>query len=141
MLTNAEAFANIEAILTKNGTIARFEEENGPITGRMMVDLGQVPSTLASQVDTSGEAVYVFRGSFDFYNTTVGVALDVKTKTPKSGVWEEEQKLGAYQVSKEWVHYFIAVVLAGIDDEGRFGVPVYCFVNDTASFEVYPTQE
>ena len=138
MLANLKAFQDMERMLTEDGTIAQFEQENGPITGRMMIDLGQVPSTLADQVDLSGDSVVVFRGSFDFYQTTVGVALDVKTKKPVSGIWEEEQKLAAYQVPEEWVRYFLAVLLQGIDEEGRFGVPIFCFVNDTASFEVYP---
>ncbi|MBR2790610.1 MAG: hypothetical protein IKD70_08400 [Eggerthellaceae bacterium] len=137
MLTNLKAFQEVEQMLVENGTIAAFEAENGPITGRMLIELGQVPSTLADQVDLSGDVV-VFRGSFDFYNSTVGVAMDVKTKKAKSGVWEEEQKLGAYQVPEEWVRYFLAVLLEGIGDDGSYGVPIFCFVNEDASFEVYP---
>ena len=141
MLTNLKAFQEVEQTLIDDGTIAAFEAENGPITGRMLIDLGTVPSTLADKVDLSGESVHVFRGSFDFYQTTVGIALDVKTKKPVSGVWEEEQKLAAYQVPEEWVRYFLAVLMQGIGDEGRFGVPIFCFVNDSASFEVYPSLE
>lgn len=141
MLSNLKAFQDVERMLVEDGTIAAFEEENGPITGRMLIDEGQVPSTLADQVDLSGESVRVFRGSFDFYNSTVGIALDVKTKKPVSGVWEEEQKLAAYQVPEEWIRYFLAVLLEGIDEDGSYGLPIFCFVNDNASFEVYPARE
>ena len=139
MLTNLKAFQEVEQMLVENGTIAAFEAENGPITGRMLIELGEVPSTLADQVDLSDGAV-VFRGSFDFFNSTVGVAMDVKTKKPKTGVWEEEQKLGAYQVPAEYVRYFLAVLLEGIGEDGSYGVPICCFMNDDASFEVYPAR-
>lgn len=139
MLTDKAAFDAVEQLLTENGTIAQFEAENGPVTGRMLVDLGEIPSTLRDEVQTDDNTV-IFRGSFDFCNSAVGIALNVKTLKPMSRVWMEEQKLGAYQVSEEFVRYFLAVLVDGIHD-GTYSVPIYCFLNDTASFEVYPSAE
>ena len=136
MLANAEMFAGVENMLRENGTIAQFEADNGEITGRMLIDFGEIPSTLASAVDID-ENTLIYRGSFDFCNSCVGVAIDRATLKAKSQVWIEEQKLGAYQPSPEYVRYFMDVLKDGLAS-GIFGGPICAFLNDKASFEVYP---
>ena len=136
MLTDAKQFAEVEEMLRENGTIAAFEAEHGEITGRMFIDYGPVPSTLTDSV-TIDENTAIFRGSFDFCNSTVGVAMDLATGKPKTDVWVEEQKLGAYRPNRHWVEYFLAVLADGYAD-GAFAVPVFAFVNDSAGFEIYP---
>ena len=138
MLSNPQAFAEVERMLTEDGTIERFEAEHGPVTGRMMIDVGQVPSPLKDRVEL-GSDVVVFTGTFDFLHSAVGVAVDVRAGQPKSGVWVEEQKTGAYQPGKQWVDYFMSVLMDGIRD-GAYRVPIYAFINDNASFEVYPAE-
>lgn len=38
MLMDQEQFRMMEQLLIENGTIKRFEKENGPVRGRMMID-------------------------------------------------------------------------------------------------------
>ena len=137
MLSNPEAFAQVEQMLMDNGTIAQFEADQGPITGRMMIDRGTVPSTLADSVPVDEDTV-VFTGTFDFCNSAVGVAVNTKTGKQVGKVWIEEQKTGAYQPTEEWVKYFLNVLADGIRG-GSYGVPIYAFVNDKAGFELYPS--
>ena len=136
MLTNAKLFADVEQMLTEDGTIAAFEAEHGPITGRMLIDEGEIPSTLADGVDIDKDTK-VFRGSFDFAKSTVGVAVDMKTGKAKTPIWQEEQKIGAYQVAQEWVDYFADVVRGCIADE-LYATPIFAFMNEKAAFEVLP---
>ena len=136
MLTNAKLFADVEEMLRENGTIAAFEAEHGPITGRMLIDEGEVPSTLVDGLDLDGD-IKVFRGSFDFAKSTVGVAVDMKTGKAVGPIWQEEQKIGAYQVAQEWVDYFADVVRDCIA-EGRYETPIFAFMNEKGAFEVLP---
>lgn len=136
MLTDAKTFAEVEQYLRDEGVIAEFEAEHGPITGRMLIDRGEVPSTLADEVEIDADTV-IFRGSYDFANSTVGIAIDRKTGKPKCSLWMEEQKLGAYQVAEDYAKYFINVLRESIA-AGSYDVPIFCFMNEDAAFEIYP---
>ena len=48
MLINQELFDTVEQALSKNGTIEDFENENGKITGRMMITLTDIPEKTKS---------------------------------------------------------------------------------------------
>ena len=51
MLADKELFDRIEEVLSEQGIIEQFEEENGRIIGRMMIVLGDVPDNLKSDID------------------------------------------------------------------------------------------
>ena len=46
MLADKEMFNMIEGILRDNGSIARFESENGSIQGRVMITMVDIPEEL-----------------------------------------------------------------------------------------------
>ena len=138
MLSNVEAFDKLESILVKDGTIARFEEESGKILGRMMIDLCEIPENLKGEIEFS-DSTYAFQGTFDFYDAALGIALDVRTMEVKGGLWITPQAEHYDEPAKEWIEYFIETLVRGIDN-GSYGVPIYAFVNDTSSFEVYPSE-
>ena len=48
MLVDKEKFYFVENTLVKNGTIDRFESDNGKITGRMMITLTEIPEEILS---------------------------------------------------------------------------------------------
>lgn len=136
MLSNVEAFDKLESILVEDGTIAKFEEERGKILGRMMIDLCEIPENLKGKIELT-DSIYAFQGTFDFYDVALGIALDVRAMEVKSGLWITPQTEQYDEPSQEWVEYFIETLVKGING-GAFGVPMYAFVNDTSSFEVYP---
>ena len=138
VLSNIEAFENLERILTEDGTIAGFEGENGKILGWMMIDLCEIPDNLKGEIEIT-ESTYAFQGTFDFYDVALGIALDVKTMEVKGGLWLTPQAEQYEEPASELIEYFIETLVKGIDN-GSFGVPMYAFVNDTSSFEVYPSE-
>lgn len=138
MLSNVEAFDKLESILVEDGTIAKFEEESGKILGRMMIDLCEIPENLKGEIELT-DSIYAFQGTFDFYDVALGIALDVRIMEVKSGLWITPQTEQYDEPSQEWVEYFIETLVKGIND-GAFGVPIYTFVNDASSFEVYPNE-
>ena len=138
MLSNVEAFEDLERILIEDGTIERFEKESGKILGRMMIDECEIPENLKSEFEITRSTV-AFQGTFDFYDVALGIALDVKTMEVKGGLWLTPQAEQYDEPAHEWVEYFIETLVRGIDN-GSYGVPIYAFVNDTSSFEVYPSE-
>ena len=46
MLADKEMFFKIENILREQGVLEKFEEENGEITGHMMITMTGIPSEL-----------------------------------------------------------------------------------------------
>lgn len=137
MLSDVKAFERIESILNEDGTIESFEKENGKILGRMMIDLCEIPDNLKDSTDLT-DSTYAFRGTFDFYDAALGIALDVRTLEAKSGIWVVPQSDHCDGIVREWIEYFIETLMKGIGD--GFGVPMYAFVNDSSSFEIYPNK-
>ena len=137
MLANQELFDTVEAILRNNGTIARFEEECGAIKGRMMILQTEIPAGIAVQKHRSNSPT-AFEASFDFYDSTVGIAIDATDKEPATGVWVTPQKDGAEPPDDEWVEFFIRTLISNIAEDGSFSVPIYSFVNDKYDMTVVP---
>ena len=46
MLNNPEQFKTVEAALKSMGTIKAFEDENGPILGRVMITTTEIPEAV-----------------------------------------------------------------------------------------------
>ena len=46
MLNNPEQFKMVEAALKSMGTIKAFEDENGPILGRVMITTTEIPEAV-----------------------------------------------------------------------------------------------
>ena len=138
MLKNPELFRNVETGLRSMGTIPAFEEAHGKILGRAMITLTDIPASIEVQ-RADKEKLTAFEMTFDFCNVALGVAVDVKRKTLESSVWGRYQAPGAQPPSEEWVKFFIRTLFENIGDDGAYGIPMYCFVNDTADFTAVPT--
>ena len=63
----------------------------------------------------------------------------MKRKTLESSVWGRYQAPNAQRPSEEWVKFFIRTLFENIGEDGKFGIPMYCFVNNTADFTAVPT--
>ena len=137
MLADPKKFQIVEDTLRKNGSIARFEKEQGLVRGRMMVTLCDIPEEFLTTI-IEDERVYGFEASFDFYDSTVAFALYPKSKTVGSGVWVTSQTEGAETPSREWIEFFIHTVLDSIDEDGSFGYPIYSLVADVGDLTVVP---
>lgn len=103
MLFDIEAFEKIEKELLEKGKIEEFEKENGKIKGRMMITLGNIPDDLEIELKND---FFVFIGSFDFYDASVGVAIDKEAKEFAGGLWITPQADDAEQPSKDWIKFF-----------------------------------
>lgn len=138
MLKDQAQFEIVEEALRKNGSIARFEEECGPIKGRMMITLTDIPEgiEITKQRDTEPTA---FEASFDFYDSTVGIALYIKDREPATGIWVTPQEEDAEAPAGDWIEFFIKTLASSIDEDGSYGIPIYSLVNDTADLTVVPT--
>lgn len=138
MLNDPELFQSVENGLRAMGTIKAFEDENGPILGRVMITLTEIPKEVNIQ-RADRENLTAFEASFDFCNIALGVAVDTRKKTLESSVWGRYQVPGAERPSDEWVKFFIQTLFEHIADDGSFGIPMYSFVNNTADFTAIPT--
>ena len=137
MLSNPEMFQAVEDGLRAMGTIQSFEDENGPILGRIMITTTEIPEGVpVKRADT--ENLTAFEASFDFCNVALGVVVDTKKKNLESSVWGRYQVPGAQRPSDDWVKFLIRTLFEQIRDDGSYGIPMYSFVNDTADFTAVP---
>ena len=113
MLNNPEEFKNVETALKSMGTIKAFEDENGPILGRVMITTTEIPEGVNVQ-RTDRENLTAFEASFDFCNVALGIVVDTKKKTLESSVWGKYQVPGAQRPSEEWVKFFIRTLFENI---------------------------
>ena len=136
MLSNAEQFATLEEMLKQNGTIQNFEESCGKIKGRMMITLTDIPEEL--HISAAGSTLHAFECSFDFYDTTLGIALYTDTLRLAGGMWATPQKENAETPPREWMDFFLETLISHISEDGSFGCPMYSFVNDTSDLTLVP---
>lgn len=138
MLKDQAQFEIVEEALRKDGSIVRFEKECGPVKGRMMITITDIPEgiKIAEKRDTAPTA---FEASFDFYDSTVGIALYTKDRTPATGIWVTPQEEDAEAPAGDWIEFFIKTLVSSIDDDGSYGIPIYSLVSDTADLTVVPT--
>lgn len=138
MLINQELFNTVEQALLKNGTIDDFENENGKITGRMMITLTDIPEDI--EIKKNKKSIYAFECSFDFYDVSIGVVLDTKELEVLSPIWATKQSPNAEQPDRVWIDFFLTTLAENISDDGSFSVPIYTFLNDSSDFTVTPTR-
>lgn len=139
MLINEEMFDKVTELLVERGTIREFESENGKLKGRMMITLGEIPEDLGIELDPDKKST-VFNGSFDFYDSIVGVVLYLDPLEMASGVWITPQTDSSDQPAEEWIEFFIQTLVSHIDEDGGFGIPMYTYVNDSSDFTVVPVR-
>lgn len=139
MLKDEKLFEALENFLRKRGTIAKFEQENGEIKGRMMITETEIPEYLEFNFDET-RTVRAFEGSFDFYDATVSTAvyIDRGSLEVASGLWVTPQCEGAEPPDQVWSEFFIETLWDYLFDGESYCVPLYTFVNDTSSFTVKP---
>lgn len=138
MLADPEMFERVEKRLLEDGTIKRFEEENGKILGRMMITLAEIPENIPVN-RVGGKEPVAFEASFDFYETKVGLALYPVDKTVATGIWITEQSDGAEAPSEDWIEFFVKTLVNSIGDDGSYSYPIYSFVNNICDMTVIPT--
>jgi len=137
MLVDQKMFDTVEAILRENGSIERFENECGEIKGRMMITMTDIPEGIAVE-ERDGKAPVAFEASFDFYDSTVGLAIYTTDRQLATGLWVTPQEDGAEEPAEDWMEFFIKTLVTHIAEDGSFGVPIYSFVNDTCDMTVVP---
>lgn len=136
MLFDIEAFERIEKELHEKGKIEEFEKENGKIKGRMMITLGNIPDDLEIELKSD---CFVFIGSFDFYDASVGIAIDKETKELASALWITPQVDDAEQPSDDWIEFFFRILAEYVINADGFGVPICCFLTDESEMIIVPT--
>lgn len=136
MITDVEAFQVVEKTLRDNGELQEFEKESGEVLGRMMITLGEVPPDLEIEVP---EGSCVFIGSFDFYDSVIGIVINPATKQAASGIWITPQVEGAEPPAEDWIEFFVKTLVGSFADDGSYGYPIFSFVNDTADMTIVPT--
>ncbi|MEY8584160.1 hypothetical protein [Ligilactobacillus animalis] len=139
MLIDEAAFNNMTDALVEQGIIQKFEQENGKITGKMMITAGELPEGSEIELDPNREA-YVFNGSFDFYDSSVGVVLYLDPMEPVGNIWITPQVEDAEPPAKVWIKFFFKTLITSIEDDGTFGLPICSYVNDTADFTAVPAR-
>lgn len=138
MLKDQALFDIVEEALRKNGSIARFEEESGPIRGRMMITITDIPEGI-EVTEKRGGAPVAFEASFDFYNSAIGLAMYTEERKLATGLWVTPQEEDAEAPARDWIEVFIKTLVSSINEDGSYGVPIYSLVNDNADLTVVPT--
>lgn len=137
MLADKEMFDRVEDLLRKNGSIERFEKEYGKIKGRMMITETTIPEGLS--VEKHGTAIPIaFEASFDFYESTVGLAIYTADRKLATDIWFGYQEENAEPPAGDWVEFFVKTLITSFAEDGSYGVPIYSFVNDTCDMTVVP---
>ena len=134
MLSNPDMFDTIVSVCRERGVIDRFEAENGEIKGHMMIDTIDMPDDVSLYPNASGN-IFAFEASFDFMDTRIGLALCIPSVEAASGIWF----INGEEPDNVWVEFFVKTLVENIPPDGGFGVPLYTFLTDEASFTVVPT--
>ena len=134
MLSNSQLFDTVESVCRERGIIERFEVENGEIKGHMMIDTIDMPDDISLNLNAS-DSVFAFEASFDFMDTRIGLALSIPKIEAASAIWFTHGE----EPDNVWVEFFVKTLVENIPPDGSFGVPLYTFITDNASFTVVPT--
>ena len=139
MLINQELFYKVEQLVKEKGSIERFEEENGKITGRMMITICDIPDGVEVSKNPETKYIQAFCASFDFTDIMIGVAIDLESKTPVTGAWVvNDIEVDKNIVDEELVYFFLDTLIKYIEDDGSYGAPMYTFLNDNGSMTLVP---
>ncbi len=137
MLVDEKLFNIVEKWLRDDGHIDRFENECGPVKGRMMITRTDIPDGIEIK-GSPDERPVAFEASFDFYDAMIGIAVLLKERQVASDVWVTPQEDGAETPSMDWVEFFIKTLFSNIGEDGSYGVPIYSLVNDVADLTIVP---
>lgn len=141
MLIDPSSFKRLEDSLIEQGKIEKFEKESGKILGRVMITIGSIPDDIKEDVlrDNEEDDLIIFNCSFDFYNSTLGIALYKKDFKLASRIWITEQEEGAEKPSQDWIEFFIRLLVEYvIESNDGFGYPIYAFVNNNSEMVIVP---
>lgn len=141
MLIDPSSFKRLEESLIEQGKIEKFEKESGKILGRVMITIGSIHDDIKEDVlrDNEEDDLIIFNCSFDFYNSTLGIALYRKDLKLASRIWITEQEEGAEKPSQDWIEFFIRILVEYvIESNDGFGYPIYAFVNNESEMVIVP---
>ena len=141
MLIDPSSFKRLEESLIEQGKIEKFEKESGKILGRVMITIGSIPDDIKEDVlrDNEEDDLIIFNCSFDFYNSTLGIALYKKDLKLASRIRITEQEEGAERPSQDWIEFFIRLLVEYvIESNDGFGYPIYAFVNNESEMVIVP---
>lgn len=139
MLIDKELFETVEEQLIQNGKLKDFESEYGKVKGRMMITRTSIPDGVDIKI-IPHKIPQAFEASFDFYDSTIGLALYTDIKEVATGLWVTPQTDNADPPAQEWIEFFVQKLIESIDDDGSYGTPIYSFVNDTCDMTIVPTK-
>lgn len=103
MLKDKKAFAVVEKSLEEKGIIEKFENENGKILGRMMITLTDKPNIIDEEINDNN--IYFFESSFDFYDFTLTIGLNVKTKESVCGIIVNAKDGKEEDIDHVWIEF------------------------------------
>lgn len=139
MLIDKELFDTVEEQLIQNGKLKDFESEYGKIKGRIMITRTSIPDGLNVKT-IPNKTSQAFEASFDFYDSTIGLALYTDTKEAATEIWITPQTDNVDPPAQEWIGFFVQKLIESIDEDGSYGTPIYSFVNDTCDLTIVPTE-
>ncbi len=85
--------------------------------------------------------MFAFEGSFDFYEASIGLAIDVITHDVYGGIWVTPQIEGAEAPDRSWIEFFVKTLMEHIESDGSFGVPMYTFLADVGDITIIPVAD
>jgi len=138
MLSDPELFVTVETACRERGIIEKFETENGEeIKGRMMINVVNIPEDVFLYPST-GENLIAFEASFDFIDIRIGFVLCITKMEAASDFWFRGiQNNNA--PDNVWIDFFVKTLVESIEPDGSYGVPIYAFISDHASFSAVPS--
>ena len=103
----------------------------------MMIDAVDMPDDISLYPNTS-ENPTAFEASFDFMDTRLGLALCTSKMKAASGIWFSGTK-SDNAPDNVWVDFFVKTLVESIESDGSYGVPIYTFISNHASFSIVPS--
>lgn len=139
MLKDAETFARLESALFADGARETFEATHGPLTGRAMITLTDIPEEIQVTVGSMEDIpyLYAFEASFDFTDTTLGIAMCVNSSPLKvaSPLWHTP---AAEEAPDELTRFFLETLAANVPGDGTLSLPIFVFMGEKEDLTLVP---
>lgn len=132
MILDGELLKEVEAELENSGVLDDFEDEYGPIRGRMEITVGEFPEDVASEEQTGD--VTVFLASFDFYDSILGLGMQLSPVQVATRLWVTPQREGVEAPPDDLVELFVKTLAEHIDSNGGFSYPMFTFLSEEGEF-------
>lgn len=130
MLIDESSFKAFESEMRESGKLEAFITENGEVSGRMMVTVGEPPADSEIEVG-SDEAALI--GSFDFMDCAMGIVFNPAARTPSSGIWVIRQSEDARPPQQRFIGMFAEKLMAGISEDGTLRMPVCALIAENGA--------